>query len=169
MGGAKFNTQTKYTMVKDFVRDDRSNKFLVYDKYNSMTGYSHKYYVLRENTADHDHFDWKWTIHFLTWTYPGLYENVPGYFQIEAKDYREFVTADSRGVLVTKVVDKDMDGIIDEYKREFYLVMQGNTILLPFYPKGYLNPDWNPPTEAEQNRFLQRELDFWIKVAGKEA
>ncbi len=169
IGGEEFDTQTKYMMVKRFVQDDYLNDFLIYDKYNSMTGHSYKFYVGKENTADHNYFDWTWTVHLLTWTYPGVNDKTPGWFQLEAKDYQEFVTADSRGVLVTKIVDKNMDGVVDEYRRDYYVVMQGNTIMMPDYPKGYVNPDWNTLTEAEQNRFLQRELNFWIKVAGKEA
>ena len=168
IGGQEFDTQTKYAMVKDFVQDDRSNKFLVYDRYSSTTGNSYKYFIAKENTADHNYFDWKWTIHFLSWIYLGLDENGPGWFQLEAKDYQEFVTEDSRGVLVTRIIDKNMDGIVDEYKREFYIV-HGNTITMPFYPEGYVNPDWNILTQEEMNEFLQRELNYWIKVAGKEA
>lgn len=166
---SELTTDLKYEIIKEYVRADRSNKELSFDTFDRTTGYSHKVYTAEENTTGHDHFQWSWIRHFLTWSYIGLDDSNQGYFTFVAKDYQDFVTANSKGVLVMKIIDKNMDGKVDSYSRNYYIVINGDSIIMPDYPKGFIDEDFFTPTEAELDRFLQRELDYWMKMAGKNA
>ena len=167
--GSELTTDIKYEVVKEYIRHGDSDRHMVLDSYNSMTGNSSQMFRNEENTAVQTDFPWSWTIHFMIWTYPGLDTNNKGWLTLTAKDYQEFVTANSKGVMITKVTDFNMDGIVDKYSREYYIVINGNNIIMPAFPKGYVNPNWKTPSEEELNQFLQRELDYWMKLAGKEA
>ena len=167
--GSELTTDIKYEVVKEYIRHGDSDRHMVLDSYNSMTGNSSQMFRNEENTAVQTDFPWSWTIHFMIWTYPGLDTNNKGWLTLTAKDYQEFVTANSKGVMITKVTDFNMDGIVDKYSREYYIVINGNNIIMPAFPKGYVNPNWETPSEEELNQFLQRELDYWMKLAGKEA
>ena len=169
IGSSELTTDLKYEVVKEYVRADRSNELLVMDTYNRSTGYSDKVFINEENTTNHDYFDWSYIRHFVIWTHIGLDDNNEGYFTFIAKDYQEFVTANSKGVVVFKIIDKDMDGKVDSYNRNYWIVINGNSIIMPDYPKGFIDPNYSTPTEAELDRFLQRELDYWMKTAGKNA
>ena len=160
--GSELTTDIKYEVVKEYIRHGDSDRHMVLDSYNSMTGNSSQMFRNEENTAVQTDFPWSWTIHFMIWTYPGLDTNNKGWLTLTAKDYQEFVTANSKGVMITKVTDFNMDGIVDKYSREYYIVINGNNIIMPAFPKGYVNPNWKTPSEEELNQFLQREVDYWM-------
>lgn len=165
----KLTTDIKYEVVKEFIRHGDSHQYMVLNSYNSMTGNSSQMYRNEENTAVQTDFPWTWTIHFMIWAYPGLDVNGEGWLTLTAKDYQEFVTANSKGVLVTKVTDFNMDGVVDDYSREYYIVINGDNIIMPHYPEGFFNEDWFTPSQEELDQMLQRELDYWMKMAGKNA
>ena len=164
---SKLTTDIKYEIVKEFIRRGDSGKYMTIDSYNSMTGNSSQVFRNEENTANQTDFPLSWIVHFMGWTYPGLNVDNKGWLTLTAKDYQEFVTANSKGVVITKVTDFNMDGIVDKYSCEYYIVINGNNIIMPAYPKGFVDPNWEIPSEDELNRFLQRELDYWMKMAGK--
>lgn len=164
------SAEAKYAIIKNYIKQPESHKYLQLDSYESTTAVSTMTYVAEEDLTGHNHFKWTWTLHFLVYKFYGLDEsNGTAWVEFSAKEYQEFVTADSRGFVVIHVVDYDLDGHVDAYTRDFYLVMQNDAIMLPKYPEGLINPDWYHPSQEELDEILQKELNYWVKMAGKEA
>ena len=158
-----------YLIIKEFMADEkRSNKFLWDDSYNPNMGLTTRTLANKENTTSHDHFEWTWINHFVHWTYnsPDFDNAMVTYV---AKDYATFISPDSRGFVLMKVIDFDRDGISDYAERRWIPVMQNDTVMMPDYPKGFVNLDWYQPTQEEAEEFIKREMAYWVKVSAKEA
>lgn len=124
----------------------------------------------KENTADHDYFDWKWTIHVLKIHYYKAYNTIK--LEIASRDYQDFVSIRSRGFIQWALVDVTLDGKINSALRDFSIVAcddeeEGcihNHIIFPNYPKGFINTNWYNPSEEESNERYNKEINYWIKT-----
>lgn len=156
-----------YAIIKELVGSKRSDKFLWDDSYNPNNNLTTRSLANKENTASHSNFDWTWINHYLHYSYekPNF-----GRAAIEflAKEYQEFVSTDSRGFTVMRVIDYDRDGRADYKHRRFVMIMQNNLVIMPDYPEGYINTEWYTPTQEEADAFLKREMKYWISMAGSE-
>jgi len=124
----------------------------------------------KENTADHDYFDWSWTIHmlkinrYLAYNITEL-ETIP-------KDYQDFVSIRSRGFTQWILADIDLDGKVDFGSRDFSIVScndeeegcTNNHIIMPSYPEGFIDVDWYTPSEKESQKRYDNEIGYWTKT-----
>lgn len=158
-----------YTVIKEFIADeDRRSEFLYGNRYNPNNGLTTTSLVSHENRTAHEHFEWVWTDHYMHWQYVAP-DIGSAFVTFATKEYQTFVSPDSRGFTVTKVVDFDRDGKVDYSERKFVLVMQDNVVMMPDYPKGFRNLDWLTISQEEADQILQKEMRYWVKMAGKEA
>lgn len=162
------NVVMDYIIIKEFVASERSDKFLWTEHYNPNTGVTTRSLADEENKSSHTNFKWKYSHHFVHWSYNSPdFDN--SFVEFIEKDYQEFISPDSRGFVVMKVVDFDKDGRADFAQRSWTPVMQDEVVMIPSYPKGLINLDWYTPTQEEADEFLQKEMKYWAKMAGKEA
>jgi len=115
----------------------------------------------KENRAEHDNFDWRYDLHFVTATYN---EQNPwaAYLTIVIKEYQEFVSGDNRGFVIWIFVDMDMDGFLDSWSRDYTIVGRDNLIVMPQYPEGLLNREWFDPAQKEAQARFEREINYWL-------
>jgi hypothetical protein len=159
------NVVMNYTILTEFVaNEERSQKYTAGEWYSQMDGMTTKHLTLEENTTGHNNFDWRWINHIMYWIYVAPNHDM-AYVVFVAKDYQEFVSPDSRGFVLMRVIDYDMDGKADYSDRRWIPVMQNEVIMMPDFPEGLINLDWYRPTQEEADEFLQRETKFWIKTA----
>ena len=117
----------------------------------------------KEDLTQHGNFEWRYNSHFVT-----LYSRGGSYFlEFRVKEFQEFISPDSRGVVHWKFSDYDMDGECDVVKRNYFLVMQNDILMAPEYPKGYLNPRWSHPPRRESNKRFEKEVDYWLNLVKK--
>jgi hypothetical protein len=162
------NVVIDYTILTEFVaNEERSQKYTAGEWLDSKK-MTVKHLTSRENTAPHNNFDWSWINHIMYWTYVAPNHDM-GWAVFVAKDYQEFISPDSRGFVVMRVIDYDKDGKSDYSDRQWVPVMQNEVIIMPDYPEGLINVEWYQPTQEEADKFLQREMKHWVKMAGKEA
>lgn len=156
-----------YAIIKELVASKRSDKFLWDDSYNPNNNLTTRSLANKENTAVHSNFDWTWIDHYIHYSY-----EKPNFdrarVEFTAKEYQEFVSTDSRGFMVMRVIDYDRDGRADYKHRRFIMVMQNDLVIMPDYPEGYINTEWYKPTQEEADAFLKREMKYWISLAGPE-
>jgi hypothetical protein len=119
----------------------------------------------KENTALHSNFDWKWSIHEMgVFTDPSIKERL---LIFARDDYQEFISPDSRG-FETMVIKITEDGqLFEEPYKSYTLTMQDHIIMLPDYPIGYINREWNKVSPEEQQEFINHELDYWLEVCNE--
>ena len=122
----------------------------------------------KENTADHDYFDWTWTIHVLRIKHHLTYDVTK--LEILAKDYEDFVSPNSRGFTEWVLSDDNLDGKVDFAYRDHSIVVchdedcVNNYIIFPSYPEGLINIDWYTPSEEEREERYNKEIDYWTKT-----
>jgi len=113
-----------------------------------------------ENRCKHNSFLWKYTYHFVT-----LFAGVV----INTKEYNENVSSDeSRSLVVWHIVDSDFDGEIDDWSRNFLLIEKSGLIIMPTYPKGFINENWHIPSKEAAQKKFDDEIKYWNKIKGHE-
>jgi hypothetical protein len=146
------------TLIKDYILSPFSKSLVNDDGQFPFLPLAYKTLASHENLANHNNFDWRYDMHFVT-LYSG---EVNSYLRFQVKEYQEFVSPDSRGFILWTFYDYDMDGELDSVDRKYYLIMQNRVFMMPDYPPGYINKDWyNVPKEEAEKRF-QREVNYWL-------
>jgi hypothetical protein len=124
-----------------------------------------------ENTGQHDYFPTTWTDHYFF----VIKRNVAGvpvvpYFSVITRDYQNFYTSyDAKGFVMTHVVDYNNDGKVDDWFRDFVIILDDYIVLRPKYPEGYLNFDWFELSREEAQAIFDEEVRFAVeKIEGGE-
>jgi len=153
------------------VKEGKYDNFEVYKVINNLldgTQVKITLLISKENTADHDYFDWKWTIHILKIYNYLAYDAME--LEIASKDYQDFVSTRSRGFVQWILIDKDLNGKADIRERRYTIVAceddecENNYIVIPSYPEGFINKNWYYPSEEESNERYAKEINYWIKT-----
>jgi len=118
-----------------------------------------------ENNTVHNYFLWDYTHHYIS-VCRYEFSNV---LYVETKDYKVNLSGDNSKSLVTwNIIDKDFDGIVDEWIRSFELVTEYGMFIFPKYPKDFINENWVIPSyKIAQERF-DKEIEHWINIKGNE-
>lgn len=153
------------------VEKGKYNNFKVNKVISTLSGITKAevvYLWSKENTADHDYFDCKWTIHLLRITH--CLERDITTLEIFSKDYEDFVSRKSRGFTEWLLSDNNLDGKIDLAYRDYVIISCedddciNNRIIYSNYPKGFRNMDWYTPSEEEREKRYNKEIDYWVKT-----
>ena len=115
---------------------------------------------IHENTGMHDNFPTKYKEHYA------LIENGK-FLSLIMRDYTEFYSLDARGFVMFAAVDFNCDVIVDRWAKHYVILVNGNYILSPKYPNGYLNNDWNKMTKAEAQERFDYELKYILENSDK--
>lgn len=118
-----------------------------------------------ENNTVHNYFLWSYTHHYIS----VCKYDFSDVFYIKAKDYQVNLSGDdSKSLVIWNLIDKDFDGIVDEWVRSFELVTKDGMFIFPKYPKDFINENWKtPPYKIAQERF-DKEIEHWIDIKGNE-
>jgi len=122
----------------------------------------------KENTAEHDYFDWKWTLHVLKVHHYITYD--VDELEVISRDYQDFSTVKSRGFIEWVLIDGDLDGKIDLAVRDYFILSCedddciDNHFIMPYYPEGFINKDWYNLSEKESNKKYDKEINYWMKT-----
>ena len=109
----------------------------------------------KENTALHNNFDWKWSEHYLS-----ILEKDDGYLMLfEVKEYQKHVTP-GESFVHWRFTDIDMDGSFDIVEREYYITIN-DAFVFPFYPEGFVNPEWENIDSEQAETKYQNEVKYW--------
>ena len=147
------------------------NNFDVYKvpKINSLgSEFEIIYLISKENTAEHNKFDWRWTSHILKINYFPSYNITE--LEVIVRYYKDFITTKSRGFEQWILVDYGIDGVIDTIKRDYSILgcnddkCKSNYLILPEYPEKFVNKDWYNPSEKDANKIYNNELNYWSKI-----
>lgn len=147
------------------------NNFSVYRVIETLSDGSKSeitYLRSKENTADHDYFDWEWTLHVLKIHYYPTHNRIK--LEIISRDYKDFITIKSRGFEQWVLVDINLDGIIDIERKSYTILVCENDeckhtyIIRPTYPEGFINPNWFILTKEEVNKKYEKEINYWMKT-----
>lgn len=111
-------------------------------------------------------FDYKWDIHKVrVWL---SYNDVPVTIEFEHKKYRRAVNSgitwdDAVGCEQFFFIDRGIDGILNEFIKDYYLVVDNYTINLNLIrPKGLMAPDYLNPSNEEKNKLYRDEIRYWL-------
>ena len=154
------NTLAKHKMslIKEFVLSPLSKDLIYKEGKLSRMPLTFKTLRSKENLTKHDHFDWRYDVHYVT-----LYgEDETCFLRFQVKVYQEFVSPDSRGFVMWTFVDRDMDGKFDFVERRYNLIMQDRVVMMPEYPEGYINAEWHTVSKEEAQKLLDHEVNYWL-------
>lgn len=150
-------------LIKEFILSPLSKGLVNGEGYVLDTPLAFKTLTRKENLTGHGHFDWRYDNHFVT-----LYSEEERYFlEFRVKEYQEFISPDSRGFVLWKFYDYDMDGKFDTVKRDYYLLIQNNIVITPEYPRGFVNASWFYPSKRKSNKRFEEEVNYWLNLVKK--
>lgn len=154
-------SKSSISVIREFILSSPSNGLVESAGQNPQSPFISKTLAREENRSKHEHFKWRYDVHFVTLFSGEIYS----YLQFQVKEYQEFVSKDSRGFILWTFLDYDMDGESDLVIRTYYLVMQGNVIMMPEYPQGFVNKDWYDVPTTEAGKRFDREVNYWLELA----
>lgn len=150
--------QSNVLLIKDYILSPFSKDLVNDDGELPHTPVTYKTLSSTENLTNHDNFDWRYDMHYVT-----LYCGETNCFlRFQVKAYQEFVSPDSRGFVLWTLFDYDMDGEVDSVERRFILVMQDRVLMMPEYPPDYINSEWYSVAREESQKRFEREINFWL-------
>lgn len=122
-------------------------------------------YVMMSTHMDtHPLRGWRWEAHRVKIDVKGTI-----YIEFSVRYYQDFSSAGSCGFEEWILLDYNMDGTVDEIRRDWKIVMEDtkgikgyNTIIDPYYPEGFVNEKWYYPSEKEIKDKYEAELEFWL-------
>lgn len=135
-----------------------------------------------ENTGLHDNFRTTWRLHVLkVYTIPGSSTD-HRVVRVIFRDYTDFISVRSRGFEEHWMMDVEPNGLIEEHEKYYadkrYVIIacqndeddcSPNWIVMPRWPAGFRNPDWNEVPLEELQEQYDIEINYWIQVIwGKE-
>lgn len=147
-------------LIKDYILSPLSKELVGAEGKVSGMPMTYKTLISQENLTDHDHFDWRLDVHYVT-----LFcaeENCSLKFQV--KEYQEFVSPDSRGYVLWTLYDYDVDGKVDSAKRRFIVVMQDKVVMMVDYPEGFVDMQWYKPSKEEKQERFEKVINHWMSI-----
>ena len=118
-----------------------------------------------ENTGQHDHFETTFKKHFV------VVEKHPVGFEmltIMVRDYQDYYTIhEAQGFILVILVDYNKDGIVDDWRKEYLILLDKSFFLVPNYPPGYLNQNWFKMSREEAQKIYDKELNYMLENADK--
>jgi hypothetical protein len=118
-----------------------------------------------ENTGQHDKFETTFKKHYaIVDKHPAGF----GYLTLIVRDYQDYYTIhDAQGFILVILVDYNKDGIVDDWRKDYLILLDGDYFLIPNYPPGYLNHDWFKMSREEAQKIFDEELNFMLNNADK--
>lgn len=151
-------------LLKEYILSPFSKELVNDDGQYPHTPVTFRTLASEENLTKHDHFDWRYDMHYVT-----LFCGEPNCFlKFQVKEYQEFVSPDSRGFVLWTFFDYDMDGEFDSVERRYDLVMQDRVVMMPEFPAGFISREWyHVPREEAEKRF-EKEVNYWLALVKTE-
>lgn len=118
-----------------------------------------------ENTGPHDYFETTFKKHYaVIERHPAGFEM----FTIIVRDYKDFYTThDAQGFILVILVDFNRDGVVDKWRKDYVILLDGSMILMPHYPPGYINQDWYKMNREEAQKIFDEELNYMLENTDK--
>jgi len=78
--------------------------------------------------------------------------------------YRVYTDLVSPGKQYTEWItrDRDMDGVVDQYIRDYAIVGDDDIYLFPEFPDGLINKDWYRPGDDVAQKEFDKEIAYWM-------
>uniref|UniRef100_A0A6M3K401 Uncharacterized protein n=1 Tax=viral metagenome TaxID=1070528 RepID=A0A6M3K401_9ZZZZ len=150
-------------VICKYIMSDSSKEYVVRDEINPNIKYGFKTILSDENLTKHSAFKWKWTIHVACYEYVMNMKD-KGIISFTIKEYQSFVSPDSRGYVLWRLIDFNRDGVVDKYNREYRIVGPDDIHILPNYPEGFVNNDFCSPTQKESQKRFDKEIEYWMGI-----
>ena len=154
-------TATAATMAEDL--KTIAKKVMINSKTEIMDGFV--ILSTKENISGTP-FDYTWDIHRIRiWL---SQDNVPRIIEFEYKKYQNSVNSgstwkDATGCEQFLFFDENMDGILDRFIKDYYLVVDGCIVSLSMiWPKGLVSPDYFNPSDKQKNKLYRDEISYWL-------
>lgn len=118
-----------------------------------------------ENTGQHDHFETTFKKHYaVVERHPAGFEM----FSLIVRDYQDFYTIhEAQGFILVILVDYDKDGIVDDWRKDYLILLDKSYFLIPNYPPGIINYDWFKMSREEAQKIYDDELNFMLENSDK--
>lgn len=113
-----------------------------------------------ENTGNHNNFETTFKKHYA------LIEKHPGgeTFKLIVRDYQNYYTIhDARGFILIILADYDRDGKVDQWRKDYVILLDDHFILIPHYPSGLINTDWYKMSREEAQKIFDEELKYMLE------
>ena len=134
-------------------------------KVNLWNDVGNKVVHIYENTGAHALFETTYKKHYA------IIERAPNgaeYLELIVRDYQDYYTThDARGFILIILVDYNKDGKVDAWRKDYVILQDESTILMPRYPSGYLNQDWFKLTQEEAQKIFDEELNYILENIDK--
>lgn len=118
-----------------------------------------------ENTGQHDKFETTFKKHYV------IVDKHPagfGYLTLIVRDYQDYYTIhEAQGFILVVLVDYNKDGKVDDWYKDYLILLDGNYFLVPSYPPGYLNQGWFKMSKEEAQKMYDKELNFMLDNTDK--
>jgi hypothetical protein len=124
-----------------------------------------KVVYIYENTGQHNHFETKYKKHYAI-----INKSPSGNecLTLIVRDYQNYYQShDSRGFILIALVDYNKDGEVDDWRKDYVILLDEATILIPNYPPGYLNQEWFKLTQEEAQKIFDEELNYILENIDK--
>jgi len=159
-------TQNDVVSICEFIMSDKSNEIIVNEEVNEETKHGFRTLFSEENLTGHDHFKYRWDVHYVCYEYNINMKN-KGIITFTIKEYQSFISPDSRGYVLWRLSDFDRNGVVDSYSRDYFIVGPDNIHILPQYPDGFINSDFHKPSLEESQKRFDREIEYWMDIKRK--
>ena len=78
----------------------------------------------------------------------------------------ELLSPDTTQTEQWQVISSGDGGHADRTKRNYWLYVEHSGIIMPHYPEGFQNRQWDSPGQEEGQRVLDEAVDYWSKRWG---
>jgi len=127
--------------------------------------------VREQNLTSHNNFKWRWDERYISiiMLKTGEQLRIAPEIYFSIKQYQDLVSVDSRQFVLWHMVEFDTDGIVDSWDRSYMLSFNrfGDdplyTFIMPMWPEGFCNPDWNNPPQQEAQNLLDELVEWWLE------
>ena len=127
-------------------------------------GCNEKVLRIYENTGKHNHFQTTYKEHFAIVERIGDDDRLT----LNIRDYQDYYTIhDARGFILIILIDYNKDGKVDDWRKDYVILLDEYHVLQPFYPPNYLNKNWFKMTRVEAQSMFDQELGYILENIDK--
>ena len=154
-----------FSIAADKNKVDELVSIMKSGKVNLWNDVGNKVIHIYENTGQHDYFETTYKKHYA------IIERAPRgneHLTLIVRDYQNYYQShDARGFILVILVDYNKDGKVDDWRKNYVILIDESTILTPNYPPGYLNTGWFKLTQEEAQKIYDDELNFMLENIDK--